>query len=67
MQKELLEEKLKDPLYAMRHSAAHVLAQAVLEMFPEAKLGVGPVIEHGFYCSNSPRFGAGRFGDFRQK
>lgn len=49
MQKELLEEKLKDPLYAMRHSAAHVLAQAVLEMFPEAKLGVGPVIEHGFY------------------
>jgi threonyl-tRNA synthetase len=49
MQKELLDEKLKDPLYAMRHSAAHVLAQAVLEMFPEAKLGVGPVIEHGFY------------------
>ncbi len=49
MQKELLEEKLKDPLYAMRHSAAHVLAQAVLEMFPEAKLGVGPVIDHGFY------------------
>lgn len=49
MQKELLDEKLKDPLYAMRHSAAHVLAQAVLDMFPEAKLGVGPVIEHGFY------------------
>ncbi len=49
MQKELLEEKLKDPLYAMRHSTAHVLAQAVLEMFPEAKLGVGPVIDHGFY------------------
>ena len=33
----------------MRHSAAHVLAQAVLEMFPDAKLGIGPVIEHGFY------------------
>ncbi|QQR54739.1 threonine--tRNA ligase [Candidatus Peregrinibacteria bacterium] len=49
MQKELLEEKLKDPLYAVRHSAAHVLAQAVLEMFPEAKLGVGPVIDYGFY------------------
>jgi len=49
MQKDLLEEKLVDPLYAMRHSAAHVLAQAVLEMFPEAKLGVGPVIDHGFY------------------
>ncbi|MBT4384672.1 threonine--tRNA ligase [Candidatus Peregrinibacteria bacterium] len=40
---------LDDPLYQMRHSAAHVLAQAVLDMFPEAKLGVGPVIEHGFY------------------
>ncbi len=40
---------LDDPLYQMRHSAAHVLAQAVLQMFPEAKLGVGPVIEHGFY------------------
>ncbi len=49
MQKELLEEKLKDPLYAVRHSAAHVLAQAVLDMFPEAKLGVGPVIDFGFY------------------
>jgi threonyl-tRNA synthetase len=40
---------LDDPLYQKRHSAAHVLAQAVLEMFPEAKLGVGPVIENGFY------------------
>ncbi len=33
----------------MRHSAAHVLAQAVLEMFPEAKLAIGPAIENGFY------------------
>jgi len=33
----------------MRHSVSHVLAQAVLEMFPEAKLGVGPAIENGFY------------------
>lgn len=33
----------------MRHSLAHVLAQAVLDMFPEAKLGVGPTIEDGFY------------------
>lgn len=38
-----------DILYAMRHSAAHVLAQAVLQMFPEAKLGIGPVIDYGFY------------------
>ena len=33
----------------MRHSCSHVLAQAVLEMFPEAKLGIGPSIENGFY------------------
>lgn len=46
---DLEQEDLNDKLYAMRHSAAHVLAQAVLEMFPEAKLGVGPVIADGFY------------------
>ena len=39
------EEKLNH----MRHSCAHMLAQAVLEMFPEAKLGIGPTIENGFY------------------
>lgn len=33
----------------MRHSCSHVLAQAVLQMFPEAKLGIGPAIENGFY------------------
>jgi len=33
----------------MRHSAAHVLAAAVQELFPEAKFGVGPVIENGFF------------------
>lgn len=33
----------------IRHSFSHVLAMAVLEMFPKAKLGVGPVIENGFY------------------
>lgn len=32
-----------------RHSAAHVLAAAIMEMFPDAKLGVGPVIENGFF------------------
>ena len=36
-------------LHGMRHSCAHMLAQAVLEMFPEAKLGIGPTIENGFY------------------
>lgn len=33
----------------MRHSAAHVLAAAVLELFSNAKFGVGPVVENGFY------------------
>lgn len=32
-----------------RHSAAHVMAQAVQELFPEAKLGIGPPVEGGFY------------------
>jgi len=44
-----LQEKIEEPLYAMRHSCAHVLAQAVLDMFPEAKLGIGPAIDNGFY------------------
>lgn len=43
------QQDTEDRLYAMRHSAAHVLAQAVLDMFPEAKLGIGPVIASGFY------------------
>jgi threonyl-tRNA synthetase len=34
---------------AMRHSCAHVLAQATLQMFPDAKLAIGPSIESGFY------------------
>jgi len=40
---------MDEQLYKIRHTAAHVLAQAVLEVFPEAKLGVGPPIADGFY------------------
>jgi threonyl-tRNA synthetase len=36
-------------LARMRHSASHVMAQAVLEMFPDAKLAIGPAIDNGFY------------------
>ena len=36
-------------LYRLRHTAAHVMAQAVLELFPQAKIGIGPPIEDGFY------------------
>ncbi|MCC6627831.1 MAG: threonine--tRNA ligase [Chloroflexi bacterium] len=38
-----------DLLYKMRHSAAHVMATAVLELFPDAGLAIGPPIEDGFY------------------
>lgn len=36
-------------LYRIRHSAAHIMAQAVLEMFPDGKIAIGPPIENGFY------------------
>ncbi len=36
-------------LYRLRHSAAHLMAQAVTELFPGAKLSIGPPIENGFY------------------
>ncbi len=39
----------KSALYFLRHTAAHILAQAVKELFPEAKLGIGPPVEDGFY------------------
>ncbi len=38
-----------DPLDPMRHSAAHVMAEAVVALFPDARLGIGPAIEGGFY------------------
>jgi threonyl-tRNA synthetase len=36
-------------LEKMRHSASHILAQAVLKLYPDTKLGIGPVIDNGFY------------------
>lgn len=39
----------EDGRSVIRHSAAHVLAQAVQELFPAAKLGIGPPITDGFY------------------
>ncbi len=38
-----------DPLDPMRHSAAHIMAEAVLDLFPGTKLGIGPAIKDGFY------------------
>ena len=44
------EERYEDSqLYRIRHSVAHVMAQAVLERFPDAKIAIGPPIEDGFY------------------
>ena len=43
-------ERYQDSLlYRIRHSAAHVMAQAVLEKFPDAKYAIGPAIDDGFY------------------
>src|SRR5689334_2784921 len=39
----------EDGLNILRHSTAHVMAQAVQELFPEAKLGIGPPVKDGFY------------------
>jgi threonyl-tRNA synthetase len=38
-----------DPYYRLRHSAAHVMAEAVLQEFPDGKIAIGPPIEDGFY------------------
>ncbi|MDE2749286.1 MAG: threonine--tRNA ligase [Chloroflexota bacterium] len=46
MPEEIYEES---QLYKIRHSAAHVMAEAMLERFPEAKVAIGPPIEDGFY------------------
>jgi threonyl-tRNA synthetase len=46
---ELLDAGAHDELDAMRHSAAHVMAEAVLDLFDDAKLGIGPAIADGFY------------------
>lgn len=43
------EKKREYDLDTLRHSAAHLLAQAVLELFPETKTGIGPAVENGFY------------------
>jgi threonyl-tRNA synthetase len=46
---ELLDAGAHAPIDAMRHSTAHVMAEAVLDLFPGAKLGIGPAIHDGFY------------------
>ena len=40
---------MDDQLHSLRHSAAHIMAQAVMDILPGTKLGFGPAIEDGFY------------------
>src|SRR5215472_14724033 len=44
---QILTSKDPDALYVYRHSTAHLLAAAVLELYPETKLGIGPPIDNG--------------------
>ena len=46
---ELLDAGAQDDLGPMRHSTAHIMAEAVLDLFPGTKLGIGPAIADGFY------------------
>ena len=45
----IITDKNPEGLEVIRHSTAHLLAYAVKELFPEAQVTIGPVIEHGFY------------------
>jgi threonyl-tRNA synthetase len=42
-------EATDDPLQVLRHSSAHLLAAAVIELYPETKYGIGPAVQDGFY------------------
>jgi threonyl-tRNA synthetase len=42
-------ESSEDPLHVLRHSTAHLLAAAVTELYPDAKYGIGPPVQDGFY------------------
>src|SRR6266851_2542007 len=46
---QILTEKDSDSLFVFRHSAAHLLAAAVVELYPNVKLGIGPPIDTGFF------------------
>ncbi|MFA5797374.1 MAG: threonine--tRNA ligase [Candidatus Woesearchaeota archaeon] len=46
---QLITSKDKEALEILRHSAAHLMAQAIMRMYPDAKLTIGPVVEEGFY------------------
>jgi len=49
MAEKIMDKYEESQLYRLRHSTAHVMAQAVLDKFPDAKIAIGPAIENGFY------------------
>ena len=49
MTEKIMDKYEESQLYRLRHSTAHVMAQAVLDKFPDAKIAIGPAIEDGFY------------------
>jgi threonyl-tRNA synthetase len=49
MAQQVNEKYEESQLYKIRHSAAHVMAQAVMELFPDGKVTIGPPVENGFY------------------
>ncbi|NDD92834.1 hypothetical protein EBZ37_12185, partial [bacterium] len=46
---ELQEPEIHSELETMRHSAAHLMAHAIQRIWPQAKFGIGPTVEDGFY------------------
>ena len=49
MAQQVNEKYEESQLYKIRHSAAHVMAQAVMELFPDGKVTIGPPVADGFY------------------
>src|ERR1019366_5709647 len=46
---QIVTDRDEDALFLIRHDAAHVLAAAMLELYPGVKISIGPPIENGFY------------------
>ena len=44
-----MEKDINEKLHTMRHSCSHIMACAVKELYPQAKIAIGPAIENGFY------------------
>src|SRR5258707_552520 len=62
----ILTEKDPDALYVFRHSAAHLLAAAVTELYPNVKLGIGPPVENGFFYEYLQRIEEAKRRDHRK-